>query len=1503
MKLPFEKKIFFSFIFIVTVIAVMGVWLVKVIQPNQVITPGNTDYSTDSINLPLYLLLLSITVLVLITFFIVRNSIITIYRKELLLQEFNDVLEQKVQQRTEEAVQQEKKFHAVVENSFDIITMYDKNFEIIYLSPSFERITGFSAKERKAGNDLDFTHPNDIEKGKELMLSALANPGRPLFFQNRMRHKKGNYIWVEGVIVNFLDDVNVNAIISNYRDITERKNAEDDASLLINNTQESFVLVDKDLQIVNFNKQFKDTYIKFFGKEVTKGDSILNYTEPERKTILENIYSKVLGGETFETETPVTEKETGTCFYLNTFRPAYNEGGNIAGVFVTSVNITEKKETQHNIIKSEKRFRALVENATDIIAMFDGRGNLLYAGPSLEKITGFNLEELKIQNGYMLVHPDDLEQSKSIEQQLIKAPGIPVQRTFKFTCKGGGFVWLEGTVTNLLDDENVMAVVANFRDITKRKEDEEELRKSEERYRYLFYNNPMPMFIYDFKTLEIIEVNDAALIKYGYTEEEFLSLTIKDIRPIEDIPLMEAAVKDESSYEKVRRHRWRHLKKNGELMNMFITSNLIDYKSRRCVLSLLDDITEELRAEQLLQLSNERLKMAQQIAHIGYWEIDKTTNISYWSEEMYRIFELSTTVMPSRKEITDMIHEADRQMFEDAIANFIQHDQPLNIEYRLEKKWRTPKYLVTRANKIKDSNGKLLRIEGTTQDISQQKQLELSLTQSEARFRSSFEYSAVGMALVSLEGLFKEVNESFCEIIGYAKQEVLRLNFKDITYPDDLDTDLKLLQELVEGKRKTYQMEKRYFHKNGEIVCVLLNVSMVSDVNNQPLHFISQIKNITERKKSEKDFIKLFEEKNTILESITDGFFTTDANWIVKNWNPMAEELTGIAKKDILGTHLWEKYEKELPPEFYTELTNANNQQQATHFETYLPLLNAWFSIAGYPSEFGLSVFFRNITEQKRLEKIFTLEKEVLELNAKPNTALPLIIKHLLQGIEKIHSDNICGLMKVENNKIYNWLSSPKLPPAFIDIIEGEEIGPNRGSCGTAAYLQQTVIAEDISTSPLWASYKQVALSHGLKACWSFPIISGGETIATFVVYNTYIKKPSASEINTLERARNILVTIIENKRSERELQVSNERYNIVAEATNDTIWDWDIDNDKVFWNEGTKKMFGFDVIATTSSNWWKEKIHDEDRDRVMNKINYHIENGVRNWFDEYRFLCVDGSYKYVYDRGFVLLNSEGKPIKMIGAMQDITVQKKHELQLSKLNHTLQLRAKDLVDSNTELERFAYVASHDLQEPLRMVSSFMQLLKVRYDKQLDDKAREYIHFAVDGAERMQRLILDLLEYSRVNTIKADFEEVDLNEIFSEVHLNISNVLTLKNATIHATPLPVVKAIKIQMLQLLQNLAGNAIKYQHPNRKALVCISAAEQEQEWVIAVKDNGIGIDQKFEHKIFQIFQRLHTKTEYTGTGIGLAICKKIIDKHRGKIWVESDGKNGSTFYFTIPK
>jgi PAS domain S-box-containing protein len=333
----------------------------------------------------------------------------------------------------------------------------------------------------------------------------------------------------------------------------------------------------------------------------------------------------------------------------------------------------------------------------------------------------------------------------------------------------------------------------------------------------------------------------------------------------------------------------------------------------------------------------------------------------------------------------------------------------------------------------------------------------------------------------------------------------------------------------------------------------------------------------------------------------------------------------------------------------------------------------------------------------------------------------------------------------------------------------------------------------------------------------------------------------------------------------------------------------------------------------------WYTRLHPDDRDR------WHLEFALtcacgERFRSEYRFLARDGGVVWVHGEAQVVRDEAGQPLFLQGIAYDITEKKQAEEVLQRLNLELERRvqertaelekanaalaqqAEELARSNAELEQFAYVASHDLQEPLRMVSSFAQLLGKRYRGKLGADADDFIGYVVEGAVRMQHLINDLLTYSRVGRTGKGLAPTDCASVFAGASANLRKAIEECGAAVTADPLPSVLAEESQLLQVFQNLVANAIKFRKGDQPPRVHVGARRQGAEWLFWVQDNGIGIERQYADRIFLVFQRLHSRREYPGTGIGLAICKKVVERYGGRIWLESEPGQGSTFFFTLP-
>ena len=366
----------------------------------------------------------------------------------------------------------------------------------------------------------------------------------------------------------------------------------------------------------------------------------------------------------------------------------------------------------------------------------------------------------------------------------------------------------------------------------------------------------------------------------------------------------------------------------------------------------------------------------------------------------------------------------------------------------------------------------------------------------------------------------------------------------------------------------------------------------------------------------------------------------------------------------------------------------------------------------------------------------------------------------------------------------------------------------------------------------------------------------------------------------------------------------TEEMRRLIMNAALDAIICIDRQNRVTFWNPQAEKIFGWpsrEVLGRKLSDLIIPEEHREKHDRGLER---YLETGQGrsiNVLLELTAIRRDGS-DFPIELTVLPIKQDNGEI-FCAFIRDISERKRNEMILRELNLEMSRNIDELGKSNVELEQFAYIASHDLQEPLRMVTGFLTQLDKKYRDLLDEKGREYLHFAVDGAVRMRQIILDLLEYSRADNADAPLESIDLDHVLDELVRQNREPLEELGGRILRDPLPVVRARRVPITQVFQNLIGNAIKYHRPDEAPVITVSCADEGTHWKFSVTDNGIGIAPRHFRKIFVVFQRLHLREQYSGTGIGLAICKKIIEGYGGRIWVESDSGKGSVFYFTIRK
>lgn len=506
--------------------------------------------------------------------------------------------------------------------------------------------------------------------------------------------------------------------------------------------------------------------------------------------------------------------------------------------------------------------------------------------------------------------------------------------------------------------------------------------------------------------------------------------------------------------------------------------------------------------------------------------------------------------------------------------------------------------------------------------------------------------------------------------------------------------------------------------------------------------------------------------------------------------------------------------------------------------------------------------------------------------------------------------DQLCNkVMKYLDCEVFfNYLSDDRKCRLFLNSYAGipaetaskiKWLDKGGSICGCVASTGTRIISEDVLNNG--DERASLVRSFGIQAYACHPLLSGDNVLGTLSFGTSKRTTFTAEEISVMKAVADqvaIAMTRMRDeqavRRSEEKIRSYSEKLNLALQNGNIGTWELYHGSNTMHWDERMENIFGF-LPGTFNGTYssFEKCLADEDIPHLRKSINDAVERNVP--FDTVYRIRKNGEFSYISSKALVVRNNEGEPLMISGVCFDITDMKKGaEKALFKLN-------EDLIRSNRELEQFARVASHDLQEPLRMVSSYTQLLAMRYRDKLDDDANEFIRYAVGGAARMQSLINDLLNFSRIEARSGEIRHINLNDAFRHAVNNLRISIDEKKASVTRDELPEIPGHEGQMIQLFQNLLGNALKFS--DKRPVIHVSSVTENGHYRISVRDNGIGIEPQYYDRIFKIFQRLMPRDQYEGNGIGLAICKKIVEHHGGTIRVESEPGLGSEFIFSIPR
>ncbi|MCK4396016.1 PAS domain S-box protein [candidate division WOR-3 bacterium] len=747
----------------------------------------------------------------------------------------------------------------------------------------------------------------------------------------------------------------------------------------------------------------------------------------------------------------------------------------------------------------------------------------------------------------------------------------------------------------------------------------------------------------------------------------------------------------------------------------------------------------------------------------------------------------------------------------------------------------------------------------------ERKRIEGVLQEREKGFRLAFENAKDAIFWTDSEtGLITNCNKAAEELLGKKREEIIGFHQTTLHPPEKAEYFADMFKRHVEQKG-TVGEEAEVVTTSGKVKPVHITASLIL-VGGKPI-IQGIFRDITERKWIEGVLQEREKGFRLAFENAKDAIFWTDSETgLITNCNKAAEELLEKKREEIMGFHQTTLHPPE-KAEYFADMFKRHVEQKGTVGEEAevvttsgkvkpVHIAASLILVGGKPIIQGI---FRDITGRKWIEGVLQEREKGFRLafeSAKDAIFWVDSETGLITNCNKAAEE----LLEKKREEIIGFHQTTLHPPEkaeyFADMFKRHV--EQKGTVGEEA--------EVVTTS---GKVKPVYITASLILVGGKPIIQG--------IFR---------DITERKRVENALMGALEKLR---ELEsIINRSPAVVFLWRLDEGWQVEFVSDSV-------KQFGYTPEELLSGQVsWDSITYPEDVPRIEAEVAEYFQRGVMEFAQEYRFITKSGKARWIEGLSKGLKDSNGVVTHVQSIILDVTERKRAEEKLQKMLAELQR-------SNAELEQFAYVSSHDLQEPLRMISSYVKLLSKRYKGKLDAEADEFIAYTVDGAAHMQTMIEDLLAYSRVGTRGEPFKSTDCKATFEQALANLQVAIEESGAVITHDHLPIVIADASQITQLFQNLISNAIKFS--GGEPPVIHSAAEQRgNEWVFSIRDSGIGIAPEFHERIFLIFQRLHGMQDCPGTGVGLAICKKIVDRHGGRIWVESEPGKGATFHFTIP-
>ena len=896
------------------------------------------------------------------------------------------------------------------------------------------------------------------------------------------------------------------------------------------------------------------------------------------------------------------------------------------------------------------------------------------------------------------------------------------------------------------------------------------------------------------------------------------------------------------------------------------------------------DVTEKVESRQKIKESADRLQMATEGTMLATWDLNLITREIFHTAQLAEIFGHSKEHQLTHEQMREQVHPDDRKniievAFEKALETGL-----YNYEARVIHPDNSIRWIRTAGKVYYDDQHKPSRMLGTMMDITNEKAQEEKL----ARLAAIVESTSDAIIGKNVDGIITSWNDSAERIFGYTEKEAIGTPLKQLIPEDLLNQQDEIFTKIKNGEHIEH-LETRRIHKSGRVLDVSLSYSPIRDINGTIISISKIARDISKQKQIERLVSDNEERLKILVEASELGTWDLDLIKQKLEYSARYLEILGFPP-DVLPTH--EEFLQRMHPDDLKKREQAIEQAKKTGVLSYTSRLiwgdgsihwieakgKVFYNEQGIP--FKMIGTARDLTEEKNRQQ--HLEESELRLR----TAA------ISSELGTWEYDPINATMRWDDasRKLFGIDS---LTPVTLELFWSKMHPDDREA--SLAKMMDALNPEIANTYD--TEYRTIGWPDG-NVRW---IHAKG--------------KAFFNNKNEPFHFSGTILDITEKRLALEELKDSEQKFRLLADSMPQLIWTGDLNGNLNYFNQSVYNYSGFspEEIATKG---WLQIVHPDEREQNVVEWMESVKTG-KDFLFEHRFKRFDGEYRWQLSRAIPQKDKNGKIQMWVGTSTDIHDQKTFAKDLENI---VQERTKDLQQANHELARmneelasFAYVSSHDLQEPLRKIQTFAN--RIIEKEALSESGKDYFARMQNAAQRMQLLIEDLLAYSRTSTTEKVFEKTDLNTILDDVQHDLEQVIKEKKATVSSEVLPVLTIIPFQFRQLFTNIISNALKFSKPDVEPYleikyetlagseVAVNESDKAKTYGhISISDNGIGFPSEYNARIFEVFQRLHGKHEYKGTGIGLAICKKIMENHNGWITAIGEPNIGATFHIYIP-